>query len=73
MALPPFNAEAICPKCGGEEIGIYYSRNRYHCSYDCGNELPWQDREVAHMERKCRRCGYRWIEAPLDAAKGEAV
>lgn len=65
--MPPFNGEATCPKCGHDDIGTHYCEEQArtftpHCA------SPWE--RVGHLHRKCRRCNYEWIEAPLDAATG---
>lgn len=58
-----FNAEARCPKCGGENI-----LGRYHRGpADCNNVAEQLGYIIQpHMYRCCQRCGYDWRESPLD-------
>ena len=58
-ALPPFVADAICPKCEYDDIAI-----RYHSGWSFGE--PWPICRIEHIDRTCRRCHYEWQEACLD-------
>ena len=64
--MKPFDPDSRCPKCGGEDVGTHYSASYWDCLYSCSRRNSMTGE---HMERTCRRCGYRWVEAPL----GEAV
>ena len=50
--LKPFNANAKCPKCGSEHVGVRHLRTDFGGS--------------GVMVRTCGTCGYSWKEAPLD-------
>jgi hypothetical protein len=56
-----FDPEAICPKCGGDDIGVQYcgQGGKVYCT------LPWHKPALIH--RYCQRCHYDWSEVPLDA------
>ncbi len=62
--MEPFNPKAKCPKCGGEDIYSSYHNDDYqvHCVWNT---------EGALIERGCRRCSFKWPEAPLDAKESE--
>jgi hypothetical protein len=62
--LEPFNQNAICIKCGYNEISLQYIKNiDYDCSsnYNCG-PVNLTD----HFHRNCMRCGYKWPEMVLN-------
>jgi hypothetical protein len=54
--LPPFNPQAVCPKCGSENV----SRTWREASKT--EQLP------EHLERICLECSVQWQEACLDQA-----
>jgi hypothetical protein len=63
--MKPFDENARCPKCGGADIHAQYGADQFQChNWNCrvGKE---------HIHRYCRRCGYGWVEAPMDAGGGE--
>ena len=66
MRMPPYDAAAICPKCGHDDISTQYrsSGNSWLCGTECFCDY-------AHIHRYCRRCGADWLEAPLDAKTEE--
>jgi len=55
----PFNKDATCPKCGCEEVASSFTGSHDFC-YRCTG------RGMDHIHRVCRRCHFRWNEAPLD-------
>lgn len=58
--LPPYNASATCPKCRGDDVSTEHkAANEYRLTY--------KGPQCEHIHRVCRRCHYRWNEAPLDA------
>ena len=57
MSLSPYNPNATCPKCGGEDIHTQF--------VPCLTRKNPSDEDV--IIRRCARCGYPWHEAPLDA------
>lgn len=63
--MKPFDAEAKCPKCGGDDLAT-----TFHAASDLTHPMAvGRDRcdvHDEHIHRHCRRCGYDWIEAPLD-------
>jgi len=67
--LPPFSPTNRCRKCGHDVVGISFHGRADDCSY--GSICRRVDVPREHMMRHCRRCGYRWIEAPIDAAAAE--
>ncbi len=54
-----YNSKAKCGKCGDEEIATIY----------CGHPLPDKAHpEIKeHFHRKCKRCGFNWVEKCLDS------
>jgi Zn ribbon nucleic-acid-binding protein len=64
VALPTFDAEAVCSKCGHDDIGARWHVDGWQ-QHDCGKLLS--NRRVEHLHRHCRRCGHEWAEAPLDS------
>ena len=66
--LPLFDEKATCRMCGGGGATIaYHDRNDYTL---CRRHNAGLGEHVAHMARRCARCGYEWAEAPLGAAQG---
>jgi hypothetical protein len=67
MLIPPFDESATCPKCGSGDINTRHivkgGRNHFWRP-GCG---LWSMSDPEHMDRHCRRRGYEWAEAPLDA------
>lgn len=67
--LPAFQETAVCPKCGGTEITVRYCRGgsdslwRWPC-----NSIFYAGHE--HLDRQCKRCGYRWLERCIAALGG---
>ena len=60
--LKPFDAEAKCPKCGGDNISAtYHAAGASRPMDDCWNTVV---EDVEHHDRYCRRCSYEWCEAP---------
>lgn len=57
-ALPRFREDAVCPKCLGTDIHARYEEG-------CGGHKGCE-RHPEKIERYCRRCSYRWDEAPVD-------
>jgi len=67
--LPPFNAKAVCPKCGyAEEAGVKWVQSPLPAPIPYPMEcLRHEYVECDHLHRFCQRCGYSWAEACLDA------
>lgn len=65
MNLPPFNPAAICPKCGHGDVSTRYEESYCTSTWSTTNRCPARG-EGEHIDRQCRRCQYRWAEAPLD-------
>jgi hypothetical protein len=62
MNLPPFTADATCPKCGHDGVRTIYVAE--HCSWStprCG--LTSTDKYHQHLDRRCERCQYEWPQA----------
>ena len=55
-----FNADAICPKCGHDQVGVFW------CAGGCYT-FRQQDEccKTEHLHRTCQRCRYTWCEACL--------
>ena len=63
--LPPFDDTARCPKCGAGAVQVIFHRASTK-GFPCGG--PSGTRVLdGHLCRICRRCGYGWPEAPVDA------
>jgi hypothetical protein len=56
--LEPYNATALCPKCGHNEISTIYCELRHHTLK--------QGSHRAHMHRRCAKCQYEWHQRCLD-------
>lgn len=60
--MKPYDEKTVCPKCGWKVIST-----RYHAKPE-----PLQACAIAgggeHMHRKCERCGYEWLEGPLEVS-----
>ena len=57
--MKKFDPEAVCPKCGSDDIGTHYCyEGKVYC------KPPWH--KAALLHRCCKRCHYEWNEAPLD-------
>lgn len=66
MSFPPLDSVTHCPKCGlPVTAGTLMD-------YGIGGVLTYGDGTATlhdeYIERTCRRCSYRWKEAPLDEA-----
>lgn len=69
--LPPYSGpRAVCPKCGCEVVSSRYCPGHAPFSRHglCGHM-----RRDQHQQRTCRRCGYEWLEAPVDASPPNAT
>ena len=69
---PPYDPEAVCEKCGSTDVFTSLCDNS-NAANSCNrflDTMPW-DREVEHMDRTCRRCGYDWWEAPISPKTGK--
>jgi hypothetical protein len=63
--LPPFEPAAACPKCGaGEPLTRYWSGRELDSPLGVPRE---------HLGRTCRTCGYVWVNACKDDARGQAA
>jgi len=64
VALPQYQPEGLCPKCGHADVGTFYSKP------GCGDpECSSCDRE--HLRRLCHTCRYEWAEAVIDPPGGQ--
>lgn len=57
--LPPLNVDAVCPKCGFDDIAMHH-RNGDECNHGA---CDWHEQE--HILRVCQRCRYDWPEATI--------
>lgn len=55
-----FDASRKCVKCGHDDISAQFEEASEYGHYPCHVTCE-------HIHRRCRRCGYAWIELPLDA------
>ena len=62
VSLSPYDPAATCSKCGHDDIRTIF---RQGCLPPSCMDHP----DV--MLRICRRCSYRWDEAPLTSGGGE--
>jgi len=63
----PYDESATCPKCGYADIATTYDDPG--C---CPGPRPWHpDTHYGSglLVRRCCRCGYTWVERPLDMKK----
>ena len=67
--LPPYNPEAKCPKCGGEEAGVYWVPKGRIVGTDSPHGQMYQPYDA--LRRRCETCGYEWEEAPCDKGKAK--
>lgn len=67
--LPPFSDAAPCQKCGGADIDVQFHGGRDDGGRfsPCADLRQWAD----HLCRRCRRCGFQWMEACVDAGGKE--
>ena len=66
MRLGRYNPDAICPKCGHDEVGTFH--------HDSSSPMDkfWPDLEDReYLSRTCRRCHYEWAECPTPKRKKE--
>lgn len=49
--MEKYRETARCPKCGGQHVTTKHEESM-------GEE---------HMRRQCQRCGYSWLQKPLDS------
>ena len=60
--LPALQVDAVCVKCGGEEISMRYGGPDDKC-LSTSHCFPWYY-DKPHVHRNCRRCGFHWLEKP---------
>ena len=60
-----FDHNAKCPKCGYKTVSVRWCRldKSWRVAKDC-----WPRIDDEHFHRECERCGYGWMEKPLDSA-----
>ena len=63
MALPKYNHESPCPKCGANASSV-------KAKFQKGASTVFGD-PVDVMHRSCDNCGAEWDEAPLDTPAPE--
>lgn len=63
--LPPFDAEAACPKCGWAVVSVRHHENTRGCSLGAVMETSYGPE---HLHRTCGRCFYGWNEDVLQPA-----
>ena len=56
--LPPYSADACCPKCHHDDVATKYFTGREH---DAPLGVPRE-----HLGRTCRRCGYAFVQGCAD-------
>lgn len=62
-AVPPdFDVHRPCPKCGWSPVSVKFCVSRAPHNRGVNNFVP-----VDHVDRECGRCGYGWVELPLDS------
>ena len=54
-----------CPKCGFKDIATSYHPRRSYC--DPWSRFTFNAQDDEHLHRTCRRCGYDWTDAVLEA------
>ena len=71
--MKPYNPDALCPMCGYAVISTGY------CIVSWMNDLSATGSHTGvqeigktglgpgHLDRYCKRCGFEWIEAPVEA------
>jgi 5-methylcytosine-specific restriction endonuclease McrA len=60
-ALPPFDTDAHCPKCGHDNVRVTYEKNTSH--YRCPIALELETSfGPEHLVRCCQRCHFTWEE-----------
>jgi hypothetical protein len=74
--LSPFQADGVCIKCGCEKIHTQYHKGvaTYEPCYDHfdahrsriqGDGWISVSEFPEHVDRRCTRCSYKWVEAVL--------
>ena len=66
--MPPFDKDAICPKCGEGNITAVYIPTSVCWRLGCAHP---DHHYPEHISRTCYRCHYQWREAPLDTRREE--
>ncbi|KKK45163.1 hypothetical protein LCGC14_3165950 [marine sediment metagenome] len=61
---PLYDPGSVCSKCGSDDVSVSLCEPGSHSCNRWLPTMPW-DRDVEHMDRTCRRCGYDWWEKPL--------
>ena len=68
----PYDEHADSAKCGGLSATTGYHADGCG-SGACSSNCPAYGCTVAHMRRRCLRCGHTWLERPLDAEAGDCL
>lgn len=63
MSYPPITPDAVCPKCGGDEIDVRYFERGRLINQQVMDSPSWPAEEF--LLRECDRCDYRWCESTL--------
>ncbi len=66
MALKKLDLNAKCPKCGNEDVSVYY-HDGYFVGRTSACEFGSDVNRKEHMHRVCKRCHFEWLEACLGA------
>ena len=64
-SLDEVEARLRCDKCGGDDCWTRLHDGRFG-STGCGFR-SWNHAEGEHLHHGCRRCGWDWTAATLDA------
>ena len=63
LDLPMYDPLANCPKCGAD-----YAKTNYCTGEFSSSRSPCRERlGEEHLDRRCERCGFLWLEAVLQA------
>jgi len=68
-----YDPSRSCAKCGSRNIATYYHGSgflhglRGISGFLCSGIITSDDADREHLFRRCRDCGYSWIELPGDA------
>lgn len=65
--MKDYDEASYCPKCHNDDIASQYVDKN-------GNNLTDNDWERdEHIRRRCKRCGFKWNELPLDISAARAA
>lgn len=67
FVMEPYNPSATCPKCGHDDVNTaHHAKGKYMGTSRMAEHFK-TSYPPENMWRSCRRCGFGWPQAPINA------